>query len=116
MISDVSLTNFFKGVFCCGPASVNAVRNGEVYLPYDTSFVFAEVNGDRVYWEEDDDGAMKCAYVDKYSIGKCISTKAAGVGARDDVTSNYKYPEGLSVLTASCPLCHPRRRSWGMCA
>lgn len=84
------------GVFRCGPASVNAVKNGEVYLPYDTGFVFAEVNGDRVYWDvEDDDGSMRAAYVDTNNIGKFISTKEPGVDARLDVTNAYKYPEGV---------------------
>jgi len=74
---------------------VNAVKNGEVYLPYDTGFVFAEVNGDRVYWNvEDDDGSMKAAYVDTNSIGKQISTKEPGVNARLDLTNAYKYREG----------------------
>lgn len=84
------------GVFRCGPASVNAVKNGEVYLPYDTGFVFAEVNGDRVYWDvDDDDGSMKATYVDTHSIGKFISTKEPGEGRhRLDVTSGYKHPEG----------------------
>lgn len=33
------------GLFCCGPCSVTAVKNGEVFLKYDTPFVFAEVGG-----------------------------------------------------------------------
>ena len=67
-----------------------------MYLPYDTSFVFAEVNGDRVYWDvDDDDGSMKARYVDTHSIGKFISTKEPGEGPRRlDVTSDYKHPEG----------------------
>lgn len=91
------------GVFRCGPASVNAVKNGEVYLPYDTGFVFAEVNGDRVYWDvEDDDGSMRAAYVDTNSIGKFISTKEPGVDARLDVTNAYKYPEGVCDSGKKC--------------
>ena len=74
---------------------MNAIKNGEVYLPYDTGFVFAEVNGDRVYWDvNDDDGAMQVGYVDKWSIGKYISTKTPGSAARLDVTNGYKHPEG----------------------
>ncbi|XP_078356516.1 protein-glutamine gamma-glutamyltransferase K-like [Oculina patagonica] len=84
-----------EGVFRCGPASVNAIKKGEVYLPYDTGFVFAEVNGDRVYWDvDDDDGSMKAGYVDTNSIGKKISTKEPGSSSRLDVTSGYKYQEG----------------------
>lgn len=32
-----------QGIFRCGPASLTAVRNGQVYLKHDTPFVFAEV-------------------------------------------------------------------------
>ena len=81
-------------MFRCGPASVKAVKQGEVYLPYDTSFVFAEVNGDRVFWEVEENGQMKVIRVDKKCIGKMISTKAAGSDNRDDITHEYKHPEG----------------------
>lgn len=75
---------------------MNAVKNGEVYLPYDTGFVFAEVNGDRVYWDVDnDDGSMKAGYVDTNGIGMFISTKEPGAAARLDVTDGYKYREGV---------------------
>ena len=73
---------------------MNAIKNGEVYLPYDTSFIFAEVNGDQVYWDVKDDGSMVPCYKDEQSIGKNISTKAVGMDAREDVTSHYKHPEG----------------------
>lgn len=33
-----------------GPAPVKAIKNGEIYLGYDTGFVFAEVNADYVKW------------------------------------------------------------------
>lgn len=32
-----------QGTFRCGPASINAIRSGHVYLKHDTPFVFAEV-------------------------------------------------------------------------
>lgn len=34
----------------CGPASVAAVKRGEVLRPYDGGFLFAEVNADKVFW------------------------------------------------------------------
>lgn len=37
-----------QGTFRCGPASVNAIRAGQVYLKHDTPFVFAEVRPVRV--------------------------------------------------------------------
>ncbi|XP_015764527.1 PREDICTED: protein-glutamine gamma-glutamyltransferase 4-like [Acropora digitifera] len=84
-----------EGVFRCGPASVNAVKKGEVYLPYDTGFIFAEVNGDRVYWQVDDaDGSMIAYNKETHSIGKYISTKAPGLDERLNVTGDYKYLEG----------------------
>ena len=30
---------------------MKAIREGAVYFSYDTPFIFAEVNGDKVYWE-----------------------------------------------------------------
>lgn len=86
------------GVFRCGPASVKAVKQGEVYLPFDTSFVFAEVNGDRVFWEVEENGQMKVIRVDKKCIGKMISTKAVGSDKRDDITHEYKHPEGKNLF------------------
>lgn len=32
-----------QGIYCCGPAPVTAIREGQVYLKHDTPFVFAEV-------------------------------------------------------------------------
>lgn len=81
-------------IFRCGPASVKAVKNGEVYLPYDTGFVFAEVNGDTVYWDVKEDGSMKARSVDKHYVGNSISTRTPGSEKREDITGDYKYPDG----------------------
>ena len=35
----------------CGPAPVTAIKEGNVYLPFDAPFIFAEVNGDKLHWE-----------------------------------------------------------------
>lgn len=32
-----------QGMYCCGPAPLAAIREGQVYHKYDTPFVFAEV-------------------------------------------------------------------------
>jgi hypothetical protein len=40
-----------SGMMRCGPASCKAIKNGEVYLPYDGRFIFGEVNGDECYWQ-----------------------------------------------------------------
>lgn len=39
------------GTFCCGPAPVAAVLEGDVNLKYDVPFVFAEVNADIIKWK-----------------------------------------------------------------
>jgi transglutaminase 1 len=37
-------------MYRCGPASVAAVKKGEVLKSFDGAFVFAEVNADKVFW------------------------------------------------------------------
>lgn len=71
---------------------------GHVYLPYDTGFVFAEVNGDSVYWDVKKDGSMKARTVDEHSVGSFISTKAPGSKERELITEEYKYPDGKSAF------------------
>ncbi|NXN95195.1 TGM4 glutamyltransferase, partial [Rhinopomastus cyanomelas] len=86
-----------QGVFQCGPCPLKAVREGDVYLPYDGKFVYAEVNADQVYWL-----VKKVNGKEKYfrlstetrNIGVKISTKAVGKDKREDITLQYKYPEG----------------------
>ncbi|NWW43123.1 TGM4 glutamyltransferase, partial [Pedionomus torquatus] len=86
-----------QGMFQCGPCPLKAVRDGDVYLPYDSKFVYAEVNADKVYWV-----VKKVNGKDKYikintetqGIGVNISTKAVGRDTREDITAEYKFPEG----------------------
>ncbi|XP_042835765.1 protein-glutamine gamma-glutamyltransferase 6 [Panthera tigris] len=83
-----------EGVFRCGPASVTAIREGDVHLAHDGPFVFAEVNADYVTWLWHEDESRERVYSDTKKIGRCISTKAVGSDSRVDITSFYKYPEG----------------------
>ncbi|XP_058521952.1 protein-glutamine gamma-glutamyltransferase Z [Ochotona princeps] len=83
-----------SGLFCCGPASVKAIREGEVHLAYDTPFVYAEVNADEVVWLCRAGQPQEVLAHDSYSIGKEISTKMAGSDQRQVITGSYKYPEG----------------------
>uniref|UniRef100_A0A8C3C0I5 protein-glutamine gamma-glutamyltransferase n=1 Tax=Cairina moschata TaxID=8855 RepID=A0A8C3C0I5_CAIMO len=85
-----------KGLFQCGPASVTAIKEGDVDLDYDTLFVYTEVNADCNRWIVYNDGTKKRVYCDTEIIGRFISTKAVGSNSRVDVTYNYKYPEGSS--------------------
>ncbi|XP_060043465.1 protein-glutamine gamma-glutamyltransferase E [Erinaceus europaeus] len=86
-----------QGVFQCGPASVNAVREGDVNLDFDMPFIFSEVNADRVTRIYDArDSSERQTSVDTRIIGIYISTKAVGSYSRMDITETYKYPEGSS--------------------
>ncbi|XP_032833350.2 coagulation factor XIII A chain-like [Petromyzon marinus] len=83
-----------NGLMQCGPAPQVAVKNGHVHIKHDTPFVFAEVNGDRVYWVWGKDWRFHKVYTDTSVIGKDISTKAVGSMRREDITLQYKFPEG----------------------
>ncbi|XP_027645938.1 protein-glutamine gamma-glutamyltransferase 6-like [Falco biarmicus] len=83
-----------KGIYQCGPASTKAIKEGDVNLDYDSSFVFAAVNADYVTWIHYSNKRKERIYSDTRKIGKFISTKAVGSNSRVDVTANYKYPEG----------------------
>ncbi|XP_071615638.1 protein-glutamine gamma-glutamyltransferase 6-like isoform X1 [Heliangelus exortis] len=82
-----------KGMYQCGPASIRAIKEGDVNLDYDSSFVFAAVNADYVTWIHYSKKRKERIYSDTRKIGKFISTKAVGTNSRVDVTANYKYPE-----------------------
>nr|XP_060627738.1 protein-glutamine gamma-glutamyltransferase E-like [Anolis sagrei ordinatus] len=84
-----------SGIFQCGPASLVAIKEGDVDLDYDCPFVYAETNADRVTWTLDTaTGTKKKIYSETKSVGQFTSTKAVGSFARKDVTNDYKYPEG----------------------
>ncbi|XP_016067501.1 PREDICTED: protein-glutamine gamma-glutamyltransferase 5 isoform X1 [Miniopterus natalensis] len=82
-----------NGLFCCGPASVRAIKEGEVDLSYDTAFAFSMVNADCVSWLIHG-GKEQRLYQDTNSVGNFISTKGIQSNERDDITENYKYEEG----------------------
>ncbi|KAM6144372.1 protein-glutamine gamma-glutamyltransferase 6 [Erethizon dorsatum] len=83
-----------EGMFQCGPASVNAIREGDVHLAHDGPFVFSEVNADYITWLWHEDESQERVYSDTRKIGRYISTKAVGSDSRVDITYLYKYPEG----------------------
>ncbi|XP_067649518.1 annulin-like [Haliotis asinina] len=94
------------GVYCCGPAPVLAIKRGEVNLPFDGQFIFAEVNADKVYWSVLEDGTFEKVYIEKKGVGKEISTKSMVDSSREVVTGAYKFGEGtneerVAVLTAN---------------
>lgn len=90
------------GVYCCGPSPVIAIRNGEVNQCYDTRFMFAEMNADRVYWLRNPMcGNWEIIYTEKDSLGQYICTKdpdcnagTNGKNTRMDITNDYKLQCG----------------------
>ncbi|KAK7114916.1 protein-glutamine gamma-glutamyltransferase 4-like isoform X1 [Littorina saxatilis] len=98
-----------EGVFTCGPASVKAVRKGELYYGFHSKFLFSEAHGERVHWLVDADGNMTAFRVEKRVVGRQISTKAAGTISRLDITDLYKPPEGsqeeADILKSAARLC-----------
>ncbi|KAF4096311.1 protein-glutamine gamma-glutamyltransferase 2a [Onychostoma macrolepis] len=83
-----------EGVFCCGPSPVRAIKEGELTFKYDVPFVYAEVNADVVEYIKLRDGRVFKMGGSTTEVGKSISTKAVGRDEREDITHNYKYPEG----------------------
>ncbi|KAK2861621.1 hypothetical protein Q5P01_001154 [Channa striata] len=83
-----------EGVYCCGPASVKAILNGETSLKYDVPFVYAEVNADCVDWLVKANGSKVKIFSDTKRVGQNISTKAVNCNKRMDITGSYKYAEG----------------------
>ncbi|XP_038606499.1 protein-glutamine gamma-glutamyltransferase 2 [Tachyglossus aculeatus] len=82
------------GIYWCGPASVNAVKEGDLSGGFDVPFIFAEVNADVVHWFQESDGSRRKYSSDPRLVGKSISTKSVGTDQRQDITHCYKYPEG----------------------
>uniref|UniRef100_A0A3B5MI63 Transglutaminase-like domain-containing protein n=1 Tax=Xiphophorus couchianus TaxID=32473 RepID=A0A3B5MI63_9TELE len=83
------------GMFCCGPAPVSAIRNGDTHLKYDIPFVFAEVNADCITWLVKRDGSMVNIETDSIKIGQNISTKSVGTNNRMNITDSYKQKEAV---------------------
>ncbi|XP_043278187.1 hemocyte protein-glutamine gamma-glutamyltransferase-like [Venturia canescens] len=101
------------GIYQCGPASVEAIRQGVVGYNYDVTFMVATVNADLIRWKVDRSTDFGYSKIDsnKYHIGRMILTKEPwifdpnGDKDRQDITNVYKAPEGteaerLSLLRA----------------
>lgn len=94
-VIDATPQEMSGGIFTCGPASVKAIKAGELARPYDGTFVFAEVNADQAYWRYDSpQKPLKLIRKCSDKVGQFISTKAVGAWKREDVTHEYKFEEG----------------------
>ncbi|XP_029995453.1 protein-glutamine gamma-glutamyltransferase 2-like [Sphaeramia orbicularis] len=83
-----------EGVYCCGPAPLKAIKEGELTRKYDAPFIFAEVNADVIDKVQLSNGRMVEFGGSTKSVGRFISTKAVGRDERHDITHQYKYAEG----------------------
>lgn len=83
-----------------GPASIQAIKDG-LDLKYDNEFVISEVNADIKYYYESKNGDYIVMSTDKRRVGTHISTKAVGKNERQDITLEYKYPEGSAAERAA---------------
>lgn len=53
------------------------------------------MNADRLTWKfQDSEDASQLYRREKDLVGRNISTKAVGKDAREDITHDYKHPEG----------------------
>ncbi|XP_040595634.1 protein-glutamine gamma-glutamyltransferase 4 isoform X3 [Mesocricetus auratus] len=96
-VLDATPQEVSEGRFRTGPSPLSAIRQGAVQIQYDTKFVFTEVNGDKFIWlvkQNQDKEKNILIAVETASIGKNISTKMVGENKREDVTLQYKFPEG----------------------
>lgn len=63
-----------------------------------------------IYHQLDKYGNMKIIYVDTAYVGKLIVTKRINSNKYEDITSNYKYPEGKGIcfhFPESCAVTAP---------
>nr|XP_039255982.1 protein-glutamine gamma-glutamyltransferase E-like [Styela clava] len=86
--------NTRRELFQCGPAPVKAIKEGNILIGYDSNFIFGEVNADKVNWIVSGGKVRPGPEILRRSVGKNISTKAIGTYTMEDITDQYKYPEG----------------------
>ena len=93
-----------QGMYQCGPAPVEAIKQGVIGLSYDVEFMLASVNADLMRWRKDPEAELGYAMVDtnNYHIGRKVLTKKPfvfdpiGDEDREDITALYKYKEGTT--------------------
>lgn len=85
---------FSSGPSFCGPAPVQAIKEGDVEVDYDVCYFFAAMNAKCKVWIHMADDIFKPASISTKYMGNNISTKSVGSERCEDITHNYKYPEG----------------------
>ncbi|XP_077297263.1 annulin-like [Arctopsyche grandis] len=75
----------------CGPASVIAVKRGEVQKCHDNLTVYSEINAEKLNWKYSGVKIpMKLLNVEYTNIGIKMATKTPDRWLFDDITENYK--------------------------
>ncbi|KAJ8717662.1 hypothetical protein PYW07_005592 [Mythimna separata] len=93
-----------KGMYQCGPAPLEAIKQGVIGMNYDVEFMLASVNADLMRWRIDSNEETGYAMVDSntYHIGRMVLTKKPyvfdpnGDEDREDITEQYKFREGTA--------------------
>ncbi|XP_010131421.1 PREDICTED: erythrocyte membrane protein band 4.2-like, partial [Buceros rhinoceros silvestris] len=83
-----------NGLSFCGPAPVQAIKEGDTEVDYDVCNFFAAINAKCQVWIQKRDNTLKPALSGTKYTGNYISTKSVGSERCEDITHNYKYPEG----------------------
>lgn len=78
----------------CNLVPVKAVKEGELQLDPAVPELFAAVNALCVVWKCCEDGKLELTNSNRKNVGNSISTKVVGSDRCEDITQNYKYPEG----------------------
>ncbi|XP_050674600.1 hemocyte protein-glutamine gamma-glutamyltransferase-like [Leptidea sinapis] len=91
-----------SGMYQCGPAPLEAIKQGVIGVGHDVEFMLASVNADLMRWRQDPDAETGYSMVDtnNYHIGRMILTKKPfvfdplGDEDRQDIIGEYKHREG----------------------
>lgn len=78
----------------CNLVPIKAVKEGELQLDPAVPELFAAVNASCVVWKCCEDGKLELTNSNRKNAGNSISTKVVGCDRCEDITQNYKYPEG----------------------
>ncbi|XP_032153608.1 erythrocyte membrane protein band 4.2 isoform X1 [Sapajus apella] len=78
----------------CDLVPVRAVKEGMLGLTPAVSDLFAAINASCVVWKCREDGKLELTDSNTKYVGNNISTKGVGSDRCEDITQNYKYPEG----------------------
>lgn len=72
-----------------------------MWLTPAVSDIFASINASCVVWKCREDGTLELTDCNTKYFGNNISTKNVDCDRREDITQNYKYPEGTRQWGAS---------------